>query len=548
MGVAGSCGASSSCGKSCAKADTKSSSRVENTREDYDYPGSPDKARNLDEEQIEPAAWDTSKLKSQDEVNGLVAQYTKDMNGFEETKLNGAVKENGEASPYEGKVEIATMEVNASPRGQSPDRNGSSNIVVSEPEPEKEEENPVSAERNDDNAASPGEPASPDSGHRRISWKRAAKKALLAKNMGAKIAIENKIGKKLEGWFRDVALELQRGIAAEGKKQEYTNFEAPEHALFARCRTACGFTEVRYFATMGLQDGLTEPNLALIGNQDAAGKSGSFFFLSPDQQLIAKSCTKEDWVTLLRILPLYVEHVEAARRKANARKEAEGNQISYTSAGQRQTPREGSVRGFTDTLLPRYLALYRLTLPGAAPKTEPVLVVVMANVFGGALSIDRRYDLKGSTHGRAASRKEKAKKAPTFKDIDWVSMEPGLRLNKFNRIQLLEAIREDLKFLEKQRLMDYSLLVGVHDIAKGAPSVYEAMNVVTVRDSTRHCYLGIIDVLTPYRMKKRAETFFLGTIRCGLDVSCQHPKVYARRFFKFADKQVFDLADGEDKA
>merc|ERR1719408_1079988 len=105
-------------------------------------------------------------------------------------------------------------------------------MVVSEPEPEKEEENPVSAERNDDNAASPGEPADP--GHRRISWKRAAKKALLAKNMGAKIAIENKIGKKLEGWFRDVALELQRGIAAEGRRLEHPNFEAPEHQLFNR--------------------------------------------------------------------------------------------------------------------------------------------------------------------------------------------------------------------------------------------------------------------------------------------------------------------------
>merc|ERR1719408_599057 len=107
-------------------------------------------------------------------------------------------------------------------------------MVVSEPEPEKEEENPVSAERNDDDAASPGEPAEP--GQKRISWKRAAKKALLAKNMGAKIAIENKIGKKLEGWFRTVAMELQRGIAAEGKKQEYANFEAPCHDLFARCR------------------------------------------------------------------------------------------------------------------------------------------------------------------------------------------------------------------------------------------------------------------------------------------------------------------------
>merc|ERR1719258_830696 len=66
------------------------------------------------------------------------------------------------------------------------------------------------------------------------------------------------------------------------------------------------------------------------------------------------------------------------------------------------------------------------------------------------------------------------------------------------------------------------------------------MNVCTVRDQSRHCYIGIIDVLTPYRIKKRAETFLLGTIVCGRDISCQHPKVYAKRFFRFVDKQVFD--------
>merc|ERR1719181_60095 len=111
-------------------------------------------------------------------------------------------------------------------------------------------------------------------------------------------------------------------------------------------------------------------------------------------------------------------------------------------------------------------------------------------------------------------------------------MELGLCLTNQSRDQLLEAIDLDLAFLAKHGLMDYSLLVGVHDLEQGAPSVYEAMNVVTVRDSTRHVYLGIIDVLTPYKVKKRFETFFMGTIVCGRDVSCQHPKVYAKRFYR----------------
>lgn len=385
--------------------------------------------------------------------------------------------------------------------------------------------------------------SSPKMGGHRASelWKKAARKALQAKNMGAKVHIENKIGKKLEGWFRDVGLELQRGIAAEGRGQVHGSFEAPEHELFNRARNACGFPNCRYFATMGLQDGLTEPNLKLIGGDDAAGKSGSFFFLSPDQQLIAKSCTNEDWRQLLRILKHYVEYLEAARARAGSRGSPNGSSSPN---------RHGvlDVRGFTETLLPRFLGLYRLQVKGYGTKGKgaPVLVLVMANVFGGALSIDRRYDLKGSTHGRKASKKERAKKAPTYKDIDWVAAEIALGLSAMNRAILLRTITLDLDFLAQSGLMDYSLLVGVHDIDKDAPRPYEAMNVVTVRDQSRHCYLGIIDVLTPYKICKSAETFFMGKLVCGRDISCQHPMVYARRFLRFVDEKVFDLMDEDE--
>jgi hypothetical protein len=279
---------------------------------------------------------------------------------------------------------------------------------------------------------------------------------------------------------------------------------------------------------MGLQDGLTEPSLALVGAQNAAGKSGAFFFLSPDQQLIAKSCTLEDWNTLLRILPDYEQFLSAARTKAE-------ENVALRRASDEKN--DGALRGFTETLLPRFLGLYSLTI-GNDPK--PVRVLVMANVFGGAVTIDRKYDLKGSMHGRLASKKEAAKKSPVWKDLDWIAKEKPLSLSAVHRKHVLESIERDLAFLTKHGLMDYSFLIGVHDIDQDAPSIYEAMNVVTVRDATRHCYLGIIDVLTPYVVRKRLETFFTGTLVCGRDVSCQHPKVYAGRFHRFVDASVFE--------
>jgi hypothetical protein len=358
-----------------------------------------------------------------------------------------------------------------------------------------------------------------------------------ARDASGKVALENKIGVKPDGWSRDVCLALQRGIASEGRSEApKPAFQVPQKELFARCRVACGFPLIRYYATMGLQDGLAEPSLYMVGKQDAAGKSGAFFFLSPDQQLMAKSCTVEDWNTLLKILPDYVEYVEAARRRADAKIKRSPSPGSTANAG---VCDEGKVNGFIETLLPRFLGLYCLSIDN---DPKPVRMLVMANVFGGALSIDRRYDLKGSTHGRISSAKEKAKKSPTFKDLDWVHQESSLVLSHMQRGQLLESVASDLNFLAKHGLMDYSLLVGVHDIKEGASEQYEAMNVVTVRDHTRHCYLGIIDVLTPYMFRKRLETFFLGTIVCGRDISCQHPQVYAKRFKNYVDTAVFAAA------
>lgn len=512
MGITSSC-TTGSCGRCGKDEETKVPSRVNNSRQSYDYPNAP--GSGFVEEPLGPDLFDAKK----------------ELQGLDSILANGGAVLN-ECDDLKSPLQDDTLETvttNATTPATSPLNieitiSPESAVELSPPPPPLPP--PAAPVCEDDPAAS--------SDNAKRMWKKAAKKVLMAKNMGAKVALENKIGSKLDGWFRDVALALQQGVAAEGHRRLTVDsgFEAPQTELFERCRTACGFHRVRYFATMGLQEGLSEPNLSLIGDKDAAGKSGSFFFLSPDQQLIAKSCTKEDWTQLLRILPEYTDFLEAARTRATAKvQEQQGSRNSLQ-------PETAGVRGFNETLLPRFLGLYSLQLPGK-PNAEPVRVLVMANVFGGAMSIDRRYDLKGSTHGRVASKKECAKRAPCFKDIDWVAVEPELGLSVSNRRTLIEAIKLDLGFLAKFGLMDYSLLVGVHEIHQDAPSVYEAMNVVTVRDQTRHCYVGIIDVLTPYRFKKRAETFVLGTIVCGRDVSCQHPKVYADRFFRFMDTQVF---------
>jgi 1-phosphatidylinositol-4-phosphate 5-kinase len=380
-------------------------------------------------------------------------------------------------------------------------------------------------------------------------WRQATKQAKYIVVSASKVAAHNKIGSEPTGWFAEVAMALQRHVAAESRASigktpesqgsetpESATFEAPGREFFVRVRAATGFPPARYYAGLGLQEGRSQTSLRVIGASDAAGKSGAFFFLSPDQQLIAKTCTKEDWVLLQRILPAYADHMEAARERRRKRRE------SGAAEGMM------GVRGFADTLLPRYLALYRFSVGSPA---EEISMVIMSNVFAGSQTIHRRYDLKGSTHGRRANDKERGKSTPVFKDLDWTDGESPLAIEKAARDLLLSSLEEDVRFLIGQKLIDYSLLIGIHDgVLHSAQEVqtesvklsaaYEGNNVVTVTDGERVLYLGIVDVLTPYSVRKRAETVMLGWAFCGRDISCQPPSRYGRRFLGFISSAVFE--------
>ena len=79
------------------------------------------------------------------------------------------------------------------------------------------------------------------------------------------------------------------------------------------------------------------------------------------------------------------------------------------------------------------------------------------------LQVHRKYDLKGSTVDREASDKEKAKKDPTLKDMDFLNDGAKIKIGDDAREKLLETLTADVEFLTKNAIMDYSLLLGIHD-------------------------------------------------------------------------------------
>lgn len=333
-----------------------------------------------------------------------------------------------------------------------------------------------------------------------------------------KVPIHNKVGHAPVGWLGTVALALQRGIHTEGDHPKRSfrassefEFPQPEYEfelvypdLFKRVREACGIWNLRYVAALELPNPSKKPTLSVISSSEASGKSASFFFLSPDQQFLAKSFEVKDTECLKSILPGYVRHIE-------------------TEAA---------------SLLPRFLGLYRLRMDSQEGKSE-VWIGVMPNLFAGIHVISLRYDLKGSTAGRNASSAELKKERPVYKDNDWLHGGHRILLpTEDDRAEFIRLVRIDANFLSSHQLMDYSLLIGVHQKVTGENyCMREANNVITLETEDKIYYVGIVDVLTKYDAKKRAETLISGTLRCR-NCSCQPPGKYAKRFSDFITDSV----------
>jgi len=120
-----------------------------------------------------------------------------------------------------------------------------------------------------------------------------------------------------------------------------------------------------------------------------------------------------------------------------------------------------------------------------------------------------------------------------MKDLDWMHTESKVALGDADRDRFLAALERDVRCLQTWNLMDYSLLVGIHNRDPHNELKYEVMPVVIIEDTSRLAYVGLVDILTEYGARKRAETFFTGQLTCGKDVSCQHPKKYGDRFLRF---------------
>ncbi len=68
-----------------------------------------------------------------------------------------------------------------------------------------------------------------------------------------------------------------------------------------------------------------------------------------------------------------------------------------------------------------------------------------------------------------ANKHERAKSSPTYKDLDFLELLPeGLMLEAETYNALITTMRRDCRVLESFRIMDYSLLIGIHNLDQAA--------------------------------------------------------------------------------
>jgi len=220
-----------------------------------------------------------------------------------------------------------------------------------------------------------------------------------------------------------------------------------------------------------------------------------------------------------------------------------------------------------NTLLPKFFGLHRVK----PHKGRQVRFVVMSNVFQTRKKIHERFDLKGSTLGRAASEDEKKKDTVTYKDLDFRERNMRIQIGPQRKGALLDQLKRDCKFLGQLNIMDYSLLIGIHyadreNDRSGPPSplppaIAAKMNgpepdyfhsifqtndggMRAVDDSGNltgiYYYMGIIDILMLYSVRKKVEHTYktLRYRKDGSEISSISPPDYATRFYEFTSTSI----------
>ena len=129
----------------------------------------------------------------------------------------------------------------------------------------------------------------------------------------------------------------------------------------------------------------------------------------------------------------------------------------------------------------KFLGMYRVKLYHLK---RNVKFIVMNSVFDTDKMISSFFDLKGSRIGRDAKPGESVKKDNDVRNMIKKDPTAAFILPPTVRLRLKEQIVRDCIFLKEMKIMDYSMLIGVHYIpSKAAVASNDSIQGLVFRDS-----------------------------------------------------------------
>ena len=328
-----------------------------------------------------------------------------------------------------------TITPNGSPKLPSGDHGSDHNVWLGH-------KNPVSRSTSNrsqipaDKTATEGKHKERKLGHRRIrkDGEVTYKKFETTQLIGSiQLGIQHSVGGLANVPDRDLLMQDFMSIDTVSFTRDGLLQKTPAHNFSEfRFRTYASFAFRRFRKLFNIETDLylasicSEPMIELSN----PGVSGSIFYVTSDDNFICKTVQHKEAEFLQKISLGYYLNLEQNQR----------------------------------TLLPKFFGLYCYSC-----NAKNVRLVVMNNLFPSELKMHHKFDLKGSTYKRKASRNERAKKSPTYKDLDFMEMYPeGITLQNDIYHSLMNSIQRDCIVLESFKIMDYSLLIGIHNLDQAA--------------------------------------------------------------------------------
>ena len=264
------------------------------------------------------------------------------------------------------------------------------------------------------------------------------------------------------------------------------------------------FYNIRYTFKLNLLNTFNIENLIMnliIGNISNLSnsiiinskKKDEFVIFSQNNKYIIKSISEKEFEFLLLILPKYYSHI-----------------INYKNI----------------ILIELFFGVYSISIPSLNLKSY---FIIEKNIFysQNKINITKIYNLKGCTSRKLTS--------DLLNDNDFIEKKETINIKLNDKLNIIESLDDDAKFLYENNISNYSFFIGIGKNSN-FKKLKEEYGFLSNNEKLIY-YFGIIDILTPYKGKKKMEHLIKAFTQSG-EASVKPPLEYKERFLKFL-KTIF---------